>query len=63
MRALGNSLAIGTEENSEIVGSTYLSPNLKFAYGIFLRFFLSTLLSLLNITLELWGDDFGCSNG
>lgn len=50
-----NSLAIGTEENSEIVRSTYLSPSLKFAYVSFcLRFSLSALLSLLNITIELW---------
>jgi hypothetical protein len=31
-----NYLAIGTEENSEIVRSTYLSPSLKFAYGTFI---------------------------
>jgi hypothetical protein len=49
-----NSLAIGTEENSEIVRSTYLSPSLKRAYVSFsLQFSLSTP----------WGDDFGCSNG
>jgi hypothetical protein len=49
-----DSLAIGTEENYEIVRSTYLSPSLKHAYVSFsFHFSLSTLLSLLNITVEL----------
>ena len=51
-----NSLAIGSEENSEIVCSTYLSPSLKFAYvSSSLHFFLSALLYLLNITAGLGG--------
>ena len=49
-----NFLAVRTEENSEIVRSTYLSPSLKLVYVSFsLHFSLSTLLSLLNATVNV----------